>query len=283
MTALYTATFLFLNLKMEFEGKRNMKYKVLLTGKNNAVIDDFFTHAEEEFEIEFCSCYRDDLVSHFKCYRPDILVYCICNETKESYSNIISTKPEITPLVIVGEAADCNIFDETGFYTADLVLRKPITIKAIQESIMDFLKEKERAREEERRKQQEKEEAERKKHILIVDDDPIVLRMLKEQLHTKYEVATAIGGKIALSFLERKTTDLILLDYEMPSETGPEVLQKIRANEKNADIPVVFLTGVTEKQKIQKALVMKPQGYLLKPIDKGKLFSLIDSLINVSV
>ena len=118
-----------------------------------------------------------------------------------------------------------------------------------------------------------------RRHVLVIDDDPRMLKMLKEQLHHDYEVATAVNGKIAMKFLESKHTDLILLDYEMPDEKGPQVLEKIRANQSTKDVPVIFLTGVTEKEKIQKALVLQPQGYLLKPIDRERLMETITKVL----
>ena len=139
-----------------------------------------------------------------------------------------------------------------------------------------------------RQMQQEKENREKErlsqnisgtKHVLIIDDDPRMLRLIKEQLREKYNVATAVSGKIALNFLERKKTDLILLDYEMPEENGVEVLRKLRANEQTKDIPVVFLTGMNDREMIQKILAMKPQGYLLKPIEISKLFQTIRQII----
>ncbi len=82
-----------------------------------------------------------------------------------------------------------------------------------------------------------------------------------------------------MKFLERKKTNLILLDYEMPGETGPEILEKLRANDVTKDIPVIFLTGVSEREKIQEALVLKPQSYLLKPVDHEKLRSAIAKVV----
>lgn len=121
--------------------------------------------------------------------------------------------------------------------------------------------------------------ASQRKHILVVDDDPLMLKMLKEQLREDYDVATAVSGKIAMKFLERKRTNLILLDYEMPGENGPEVLEKLRANDATKDIPVIFLTGVSEREKIQEALALKPQSYLLKPVDHEKLINAITKVI----
>jgi response regulator RpfG family c-di-GMP phosphodiesterase len=106
-----------------------------------------------------------------------------------------------------------------------------------------------------------------------------MLKVIKLHLHEKYDVATAISGKVALKFLETKKTDLILLDYEMPEENGVQVLEKLRLNPDTMNIPVIFLTGITDRKKIQNALVMKPQGYLLKPIDRKKLLATIDDIL----
>ena len=104
--------------------------------------------------------------------------------------------------------------------------------------------------------------------------------MLQEQLKADYNVATAVNGGLALKFLTKKTVDLILLDYEMPVQSGPQVMTILRNNESTKDIPIVFLTGVKDTEKIKKVLELKPQGYLLKPIETTKLFEAIDKVIN---
>lgn len=119
-----------------------------------------------------------------------------------------------------------------------------------------------------------------KGRILVVDDNPLMLKVIKEHLHEEYDLATATSGRVALRFLERRMVDLILLDYEMPEEDGPSVLKKLRANEKTADVPVVFLTGISDRKKIQKALLLQPDGYLLKPIDHEKLINTIRQYID---
>ena len=117
------------------------------------------------------------------------------------------------------------------------------------------------------------------RHILVIDDDPLMLRVIKEELKSEYNVATAINGKIGLNFLQKKKTDLVLLDYEMPEEDGPAVLEKIRANPATKNLPVVFLTGIKDKEKIKKVLSMKPQGYLLKPINHDMLVQTISQVL----
>lgn len=118
-----------------------------------------------------------------------------------------------------------------------------------------------------------------RKHILIVDDDRNVLKLLKTTLSEKYEVTAMLNGKMAEKYLETKTADLILLDHEMPVESGLEVFQKIKENKEKSNIPVIFLTGTTDSSKIKEILSLHPRGYLLKPVNVDKLLaSIADAL-----
>lgn len=119
-----------------------------------------------------------------------------------------------------------------------------------------------------------------RKHILIVDDDRNVLKLLKTTLSERYEVTPMLNGKMAEKFLETKTADLILLDHEMPVESGLEVFQKIKANKNSKNIPVVFLTGTTDAAKIKEILALQPKGYLLKPVDVDKLMTTIENAMS---
>lgn len=119
-----------------------------------------------------------------------------------------------------------------------------------------------------------------KKHILVVDDDRIVLKMLKTALSDDYDVTTMVNGLVAEKFLESKDVDMVILDYEMPIETGADVFRKIKANPRIANTPVCFLTGVSDREKIMEVMSLKPHGYLLKPIDMDMLMSTISNLTN---
>jgi len=120
---------------------------------------------------------------------------------------------------------------------------------------------------------------ERKKRILVVDDSTIIHKAIKSYVENVYDVSTAISGAAALRFLQAKEVNAILLDYEMPEMDGAEVLGKIRSNPLTANIPVIFLTGVNDTTKIQKALIHKPNGYLLKPIDKNVLLNKLKEVL----
>ncbi len=123
----------------------------------------------------------------------------------------------------------------------------------------------------------------KRKNILIVDDDVSYMSMIMEWLKDKYRVSLANSGMEAITWLAGNTADLILLDYEMPITTGPQVLQMIQSSERTADIPVIFLTGKNDKESIMAVLELKPAGYLLKSIDREGLNKTLDEFLQSSL
>ena len=117
------------------------------------------------------------------------------------------------------------------------------------------------------------------KHILIVDDDVNMLKLLRMFLQDDYQVSMVESGKLALEFVVKKTPDLILLDYMMPLFDGPHVLEILRKREETRNTPVVFLTSVSERDKIISILNLKPAGYLVKPVSREELLSRVRELI----
>ncbi len=111
--------------------------------------------------------------------------------------------------------------------------------------------------------------------ILLIDDDPDFLHIMKNWLSSSYNVDCSHSGASALAYLDRKRPDLILLDYEMPGMNGEKVMRKIRSNPVNERIPIVFLTGMNDKEGVLKILEQRPDGYLLKSIPREEL---LDSL-----
>ena len=118
-----------------------------------------------------------------------------------------------------------------------------------------------------------------KKLILVIDRDAQTLKFIKDQLHMNYDVATAISGNFAMKLMNSKKVDLILLNLEMPTENGATILSMIRSSEVTKSIPLVFMTSSTDRAKIQRALLLRPQGYLLKPLNAQKLTNTVNKLI----
>lgn len=111
----------------------------------------------------------------------------------------------------------------------------------------------------------------RKKDILIVDDDLDYMHMIREWLKDDYKVSMVNSGTQAITWLAKNKVDLILLDYEMPVTSGPQVLEMLKSEKDTRDIPVMFLTGKSDRASIMKVLELKPTGYLLKSINRGDL------------
>ena len=110
-----------------------------------------------------------------------------------------------------------------------------------------------------------------KKSILIVDDDPNYLALVREWLKGPYKVSMANSGLQAIKWLGKNKADLILLDHEMPITSGPQVLEMLRNDVDTASIPVMFLTGKSDKESVMAVLSLRPEGYFLKTIEKDEL------------
>lgn len=110
-----------------------------------------------------------------------------------------------------------------------------------------------------------------KKNILIVDDDLDYMHMIREWLKQTYKVSMVNSGMQAITWLSKSKVDLILLDYEMPVTSGPQVLEMLKSEPETRDIPVMFLTGKSDRDSIMKVLDLKPAGYLLKSIKRDEL------------
>ncbi len=119
-----------------------------------------------------------------------------------------------------------------------------------------------------------------RKKILIVDDDPSYAGMVRLWLKDKFQMSVVTGGMQAITYLLKNTVDLILLDYEMPVVDGPQVLQMLRQEPATANIPVVFLTGVSSKDGVSKVMELKPNGYILKSTSKEDLVAYINKTLS---
>lgn len=267
-----------------------MKNKILISGSNPTLLKDFFLTQHDDNICLSTSEYWEDVKGHIQAWQPDAYV-CLIEDKNSLQLSILKNIDESLNMrntnVVIITNEDFYPYFSGGLYdNVELVLCKPLTINEIFRNISEMLRKKENERLLEEQKQQEtaakevpEKDPDRVRNILVVDDDKNVLKLLKTALDGKYNVSTMITGKMAEKFLESRSCDLILLDYEMPVENGPEVFRKIKEIETAKDIPIVFLTGVAEKEKIAEVLRLKPQGYLLKPIDMEKLLEVIENTI----
>lgn len=115
--------------------------------------------------------------------------------------------------------------------------------------------------------------------ILIVEDEKIIAIDLKKTLEKLdyYVINIISSGEETLEFVKRNSPDLILMDIMLDGKlTGIETSQLIKLQK---DIPVVFLSALTDHQTLQKAKITEPYGYIPKPFEQKILHSVIQMAV----
>lgn len=114
--------------------------------------------------------------------------------------------------------------------------------------------------------------------ILIVDDNPTILNMLGAFLEqTSLHVCTATSGDAALEIAQDVPLDLILLDVMMPNIDGFEVCRRLKANATTQDIPVIFMTALSEPEDEVNGLHLGAVDYITKPFRKEIVLARINT------
>ena len=120
-----------------------------------------------------------------------------------------------------------------------------------------------------------------KKIILIVDDSADNIQLLSGVLKEKYKVKAATSGDRALKIAHKvPPPDFILLDVVMPEMDGYEVCQQLKSNQQTMNIPVLFISGNVSDEEQQKGLDLGAEAYMGKPVDSGKLLSIIEQVLS---
>jgi len=110
--------------------------------------------------------------------------------------------------------------------------------------------------------------------ILSVDDSAIIRRFIQGAVEALgFQFAGVEHGQAALDYLREhgSLVSLVLLDWNMPVLDGFQTLQKIKADDKLAHIPVMMVTTETERSNIVKAIQHGAQNYLTKPFSQEDL------------
>lgn len=103
--------------------------------------------------------------------------------------------------------------------------------------------------------------------VLIVDDTEENIDILVGALSDTYELAVAMDGASALEAVEHELPDLILLDIMMPGMDGYEVCRRLKSDPKTVNIPIIFLTAMTDINSKTRAFEMGAVDYVTKPFE----------------
>ena len=245
-----------------------MATKILLVSEGSTFMVDAIAKNLTEGGFDVIKC--EPIIKELKAYENDadiVLIYLgayienryedmvylkdVCIE-KEKIINVIGDKMEVSELKrYVPEGMIANYFS------------RPLDIKNMISVLQEVA--------------EDADSYSRRKNILLVDDDATFLKTVKEWLSVKYRVTIVSSGMQAITYIAKNTPDLILLDYEMPVTSGPQVLEMIRSESATASIPVIFLTGKDDKASVTSVLALKPDGYILKSAGKEKLLEQIQN------
>ncbi len=114
--------------------------------------------------------------------------------------------------------------------------------------------------------------------ILIVDDTPDNISLISGLLKASYKIKVATNGRKALDIAcSAQRPDLILLDIMMPEMDGYEVCRHLKADDTTRDIPVIFLTAMTQAEDEQKGLELGAVDYITKPISPSILMARVNT------
>jgi len=121
-----------------------------------------------------------------------------------------------------------------------------------------------------------------KGNILIVDDTPANLHLLTNMLaEQQYKVRPVPNGVLALRAVQSAPPDLVLLDINMPGLNGYEVCQRLKADEKTRDIPVIFLSALDETVDKVKAFAVGAVDYVTKPFHVEEVLARIQTHLSL--
>ena len=105
-----------------------------------------------------------------------------------------------------------------------------------------------------------------KNRVLIVDDEPGNIKILSSVLAGDYALSVATGGAQALQIAQVQTPDIVLLDMVMPEMDGIQVCEALKANEATRNIPVIFVTSMSDSVNEERGLEAGAVDYISKPI-----------------
>lgn len=252
--------------------------KILLFGKLNDVTKDVNAYLSRYFQVQLCSENPQIAKGMLRINNPELVIVSLVglydvhsaffNELYENYHGI--------PVITIGTEAEKNIF--SAYYRDEQFqnLIRPVNNVLVMKYVCERL-----SLDMEQIFLEYEESRDKRKHILMVDDNVQSLRSMRKMLQETYRVSIATSATQAMTKMGKDRPNLIILDYDMPVCDGRKMLQMIRAEKPLQDIPVIFLTGVSDKEHIMKVLELKPAGYFLKPPVLSEIFSKIEKLIGI--
>lgn len=116
--------------------------------------------------------------------------------------------------------------------------------------------------------------------ILIVEDDAETLEYMRSSLAEEYSVITATDGQTALGVIAEKNPDIVISDVIMPVMNGYDLCRSVKSDVATSHIPVLLLTGMTDRESVIRGLESGADDYIVKPFDMSVLKARIRNILN---
>ena len=119
------------------------------------------------------------------------------------------------------------------------------------------------------------------KKILIIEDDKFLRELIAQKLLKEgYDIAEAVDGEKGIKAVKEEKPDLILLDLILPGVDGFEVLTQIKKDPVLAEIPVIILSNLGQKDDIERGLKIGAIDYLIKAhFTPGEIINKIKTIL----
>src|SRR5512135_412413 len=122
-----------------------------------------------------------------------------------------------------------------------------------------------------------------KGYILAVDDTPASLRLLTDILTAEgYEVRSAISGELALHAASVQPPELVLLDVSMPGMSGFEVCERLKSQAQTRDVPVIFVSAMSETVEKVRGFELGAVDYVTKPYHREELLARVHTHLELN-
>jgi len=117
--------------------------------------------------------------------------------------------------------------------------------------------------------------------VLVVDDDGSIRSLLEMTFMTEgLEVQTARNGQEGLEAALLDPPDCIVLDVMMPVMDGWETAERLKANERTREVPIIFLSARTQDSDLSRGRELGAAAYVTKPFDVADLAELVHELVD---
>lgn len=248
--------------------------KILLIGKLSDIVRSISEILSDEFNVQVSSLQLANISGMIKIAKPELIILSLVGVDKLDLEIFewLNLNVEKIPILVVASHENWEIAQDVCTGEQFTPFFPPINREMLIGLCNSALKV-------DKGMHDKVVQPVRKKYVLVVDDNATVLRSIKAMLEDKYDIALATNGEMGIQKAIDSHPDVILLDYEMPGMNGNATFETILQIDEIKGIPVIFLTGVSDRERVSKVLDKHPAGYTLKPPDKDKLIEQIEAVL----